>query len=93
MRYVALRIMKDYCSIIGLWPSAEALAADIGEKGVTVRSWRLRNSIPARHWPAVVNAAADRGFKGVTFDRLSIIAAQRYAIEHSSPPKPTEAAS
>ena len=41
--------------------NAEAMAADIGESGVTVRQWRNRGNIPPRYWPKIVAAAAGRG--------------------------------
>lgn len=48
--------------IYDVWDgNAEALAADIGEQGVTVRQWRNRNSIPARYWPKIIQAASMKG--------------------------------
>jgi hypothetical protein len=41
--------------------NAEALAADIGVPGVTVRQWRNRGNIPPRYWSAIIGAAAKRG--------------------------------
>lgn len=41
--------------------NAEAMAADIGEQGVTVRQWRNRGNIPPQYWPKIVDAAAKRG--------------------------------
>jgi hypothetical protein len=41
--------------------NAEAMAADIGELGVTVRQWRNRNNIPPQYWPKIIEAAADKG--------------------------------
>ncbi len=41
--------------------SAEALAADLGEAGVTVRQWRNRKSIPPRAWAGIIARAALRG--------------------------------
>jgi hypothetical protein len=43
--------------------NAEAMAADIGELGVTVRQWRNRNSIPPQYWPKIIEAAAGKGVK------------------------------
>jgi hypothetical protein len=37
------------------------MAADIGEKPVTVRQWRARNSIPPTYWPTIIARAADKG--------------------------------
>lgn len=41
--------------------NAEAMAADIGEKAVTVRQWRRRGNIPAKYWPRIISSAQQRG--------------------------------
>jgi hypothetical protein len=41
--------------------NAEAMAADIGELGVTVRQWRNRNNIPPLYWQKIIEAAALKG--------------------------------
>lgn len=41
--------------------NAEAMAADIGELGVTVRQWRNRKSIPSQYWPKIIAAASLKG--------------------------------
>lgn len=41
--------------------NAEALGADIGAAGVTVRQWRNRGNIPPRYWPRIIAAAKARG--------------------------------
>lgn len=53
-------VMMTFSDIIARWPSAVALAEDIGESEITVRSWKQRNSIPARHWLSIVRAAQKR---------------------------------
>jgi hypothetical protein len=54
--------MSNIAKIYSAWEhSAEALAADLGEKGVTVRQWRNRESIPPEHWAAIIEKAAARG--------------------------------
>ena len=70
--------MGSFREVIDLWPDGQ-LASDIGQKAVTVRGWRNRNSIPAGYWSAVVAAAAGREFKGVTTDVLSGLARPRRA--------------
>ena len=40
--------------------NAELMAAEIGEKPVTVRQWRNRGSIPPRYWPKIIAAAKDK---------------------------------
>ncbi|WP_425502149.1 carph-isopro domain-containing protein [Sphingobium jiangsuense] len=48
--------------IFSVWPSAAAMARDIGVPDVTVRQWRNRSrSIPVRYWAAIIDAAKDRG--------------------------------
>ncbi len=54
--------MSHLKPIYDVWDgNAEALAADIGEQGVTVRQWRNRGNIPARYWPKIIRAAAAKG--------------------------------
>lgn len=56
--------MHHLASVYAPWDgNAEALAADIGEKPVTVRQWRNRGNIPPQYWPAIMKAAAAKGFK------------------------------
>jgi hypothetical protein len=69
--------METFPEIIALWPSAEALGADIGEPGLNVRAWKRRKAIPPEHWVALVAAADRRGIDGVTYERLAHIASRR----------------
>ena len=62
--------METFADIIGLWPTAETLASDIG----TVRAWRNRNSIPSNRWGDVIAAAKVRGYAEVTPDLMVKIA-------------------
>lgn len=55
--------MHTYRDVIDSWPSISDLASDIGEKPVTVRKWRTRNSIPADKWEALLKAAKKRAIK------------------------------
>jgi hypothetical protein len=41
--------------------NAEDMASDLGEKGVTVRQWRNRNSIPPERWPLIIEKSAAKG--------------------------------
>ena len=72
-------LMETFSSIIGLWPSAEQLAADLNitgqNPGVTVRAWKRRDSIPPEYWNDIVAAAESRGFEGITLELLASIAA------------------
>lgn len=48
--------------VYAVWDNnAEALAADIGELGVTVRQWRNRSNIPPQYWVKIIKAAAMKG--------------------------------
>lgn len=54
--------MANMKRIYSAWGgNAEALAADIGEQGVTVRQWRNRGNIPEEHWAGIIDKAAERG--------------------------------
>lgn len=59
----------EHTHVINAWPSAAALARDIGERPGTVRIWRMRG-IPPRVYPAIVSAAEARGIEGVTLEAL-----------------------
>lgn len=53
--------MSHLNPIYAVWSdNAEAMAADIGERGVTVRQWRNRGNIPPRYWSKIIAAAAQR---------------------------------
>lgn len=65
--------MQTFADIVALWPNAVTLAEDIGESPVTVRAWRMRNSIHASHWRPLVRAAKARGIK-LTLEDLARIA-------------------
>lgn len=54
--------MSSLAPIYAPWGgNAEAMAADISEKPVTVRQWRGRGSIPPQYWRKIIAAAAARG--------------------------------
>jgi len=54
--------MSKLASIYKAWSgNAEAMAADIGELGVTVRQWRNRGNIPPKYWEKIIASAAKRG--------------------------------
>lgn len=68
----------SFRSIIELWPSRDAMAADIGAKAPAISKWWQRDSIPAEWWSAVLGTpkAAD---SGVTADLLTALAAREVA--------------
>jgi len=57
-------------AVLDLWSSQEELARDIGEKGVTVRAWKARGSIPASRDLKLVAAAGRRGI-GLTLEHIA----------------------
>lgn len=62
--------MSHLRQIYDIWSgNAEALAADIGELGVTVRQWRNRGNIPAKYWPKIITAAQTKGAE-LTLDQF-----------------------
>jgi hypothetical protein len=72
--------MDSFRDVVNCWESAEQLAADLKEKGVTVRQWRNRDSIPPEYWPRLVVAATGRGFSDVTLELLAALAARRRSL-------------
>lgn len=66
--------IQTFADVIGKWPSAVALADDLGVKEVTARAWRARG-IPAEYWTGIVASAEKRGIEGITLEVLASIAA------------------
>lgn len=73
--------MNSFSDIISLWPSAEALAGDLGlpgeNPGGTVRAWKRRDNIPSEYWDDLVLCAQRRGFHEVSAELLLRVAALR----------------
>lgn len=70
--------IASFEDIIGLWPSVEAMASEIGGKADTVRKWRSRGRIPEGNWHSVLES--DRARKaGVTADLMVRLAARNPA--------------
>lgn len=74
-------MIKDFKSVIDLWPSLAALAEDIVVEIEAVRKWRQRGSIPAEYWVPMVEAAKGREISGVSYERLAYLAASKVAAE------------
>ncbi len=66
--------MDSFKDIIGLFPSREGLARDMGLPVHYVHNWWNRDSIPARFWVGLIAEAQDKGFTDVDADRLAEIA-------------------
>lgn len=65
----------SFRSIIELWPSREAMAADIGANASAVSKWWQRDGIPAEWWAAVLTT--DRAITaGLTAEQLTGLAAR-----------------
>jgi hypothetical protein len=57
--------MNSFRSIIGLWPSLDAMAGDLGAPITAVRKWWQRDRIPAEWWQAVAESSVGQA-AGVT---------------------------
>lgn len=71
---------QSFREIIGLWPSPDALAGELGAKVETVRKWRQRDSIPADWWLSVIEAGKTRG-QALTSEQFAVIASRTPAPE------------
>lgn len=56
--------------IFSIWPTVADMARDLGENPVTVRAWRQRGSIPAKHDLAIIECARERGAE-VTLEEMA----------------------
>lgn len=78
-------IFKD---IIGLWPTASKLAAELseirGEKIETQRvyAWGTRHSIPSEYWRDLIKLSDKHGY-GITSDLLTKVAAESLPLRPS----------
>lgn len=70
------RMILDRCFAAG-WGPAE-IASEVGLSEVSVRCWRHRNSIPARHDAPLVAAARARGIP-LSHEQLALTRATRRA--------------
>ena len=70
--------LTSFRSIIELWASREAMAADIGAGASAVSKWWQRDSVPAEWWSAVL--ATDKAkTTGVSAEMLTALAAREPA--------------
>jgi hypothetical protein len=65
----------SFRSIIDLWPSADAMAGEIGAGVAAVRKWAQRDRIPAEWWSAVLAAPRVKKAK-VTAELMADLAAR-----------------
>jgi hypothetical protein len=72
--------LASFQSIIELWPSREAMAAEIGAGASTVSKWWQRDSVPAEWWSAVL--ATERAvLAGLNAEALTALAARQPVVE------------
>jgi hypothetical protein len=53
-RDLAMTDLATFRSIIELWPSREAMAAEIGAGASAVSKWWQRDSVPAEWWSTIL---------------------------------------
>lgn len=70
--------LSSFKAVIDLWPSREAMAADIGAGASTVSKWWQRDGIPAEWWAAVL-ATDTAAKKLLTAEALTALAAREVA--------------
>lgn len=68
----------SHSAVIGLWPSLDVFAGDLGMQYLAVHKWQTRDSIPPRYWVRLVAAAHERDLP-VTFKSLAEWCATRDA--------------
>jgi hypothetical protein len=65
----------SFRSIISLWPSQEAMAADVGAGVAAVRKWWQRDRIPDEWWSSVLGTMTAK-LAGLTAEKLVALAAR-----------------
>jgi hypothetical protein len=65
------RSVTTYRDLLGLWPSQDALAADLAVSFTAVNGWRRTGRVPREHWPGLVASARRRGITGVSLTMLA----------------------
>ena len=69
---------SSFRAVIELWPSREAMAADIGAGASAVSKWWQRDGIPAEWWSAIL-ATGIASEKSVSAEVLTALAAREVA--------------
>lgn len=73
--------LQSFRSILELWPSREAMAADLpGSTATQVSKWWQRDSIPADWWSALLSTERAVG-AGLTAEILTELAAREVLAE------------
>lgn len=69
---------RNFRDVVELWPSREAMAADVSEHAWVISKWWQRRSIPADRWSVIL--LTDRAREaGLTSDTLIALAAREPA--------------
>lgn len=68
----------SFREIIGLWPSPEAMADDIGAKAPAVRKWGQRDRIPSEWWDSILGSDV-AGRNGLTAELMARLSAEKRA--------------
>ncbi len=80
--------ISTFAEVIDLWPSAEAMADDIGVQPGLPPVWKHRRAIPSKHWMAIAEAAKAREIHDVTVETLAALAAKSSSSPKLAAPKP-----
>jgi hypothetical protein len=70
-----VRRPSSFRSIIELWPTHAALAADIGAPVTAIPKWSQRDRIPSEWWASILNTRTAKG-AGVDAVLLASLAAR-----------------
>jgi hypothetical protein len=74
--------LPSFQSIIDLWPSREAMAAEIGAKPAAVSKWWQRDSVPAEWWSTILATERAVG-AGLNAEALTALAARQPAVDEA----------
>ena len=67
-------MVSSFREVVGLWPSPDALAAEIGAGTAAARKWPQRNNIPPELWLEILRTERAREV-GLTAELLAELAA------------------
>lgn len=80
LKSIAMSEIGSFKAVIELWPTREALAAELGEDSRLISKWWQRDKIPADRWAEVL-ALPTAASGGVTADLLTDLASRRDRLE------------
>lgn len=67
--------IHSFRDLMGLWPTVNAFADEVGVAAPTANKWRQRNRVPPGFWSAILGTRKARKAK-VTADLLVTLAAR-----------------